>query len=371
MLDLVAVFKVFYSWQSDLPNRTNRTLIQTALDKACQSLKSAGGVLAEAVVDRDTLGLAGSPSINDAILDKIRDSDAFVADVSIMNALPRSVSSQKGVSKYIHHAIDGLSWLRNDRVVPPRSCPNPNVLTELGYAMSQLGNEALVLVVNTHYGALDDLPFDVRPLRKLSYRASPQDDVSAIKTALARDFERALKEIAGVVKGDPVDTILYERTRQVAGQAQALLNDLARATGMVDNTVTEADLFRFFETLTREQLQEMCANINPNADAPLLLVNGAMKRNANWLEYMKYYRRRSGSFTSQILVFSPFLKREHAALLMRVEQSSHFMLLDLYDHPITNPTLVWLESTLWEYLQFALRLKQYAERELARRAAPF
>ena len=94
-------------------------------------------------------------------------------------------------------------------------------------------------------------------------------------------------------------------------------------------------------------------------------------RKATWIEYMKYYRQRSSDFTAKILVFSPFLKREHAALLMRVEQSAYFMLVDHLNSPITNPTLEWMSSTLWEYLQLTIRLKHYADRELARRARPF
>jgi hypothetical protein len=44
--------KVFYSWQSDLPNRTNRGLIQSALEKAARELRSDESIAVEPVVDR-------------------------------------------------------------------------------------------------------------------------------------------------------------------------------------------------------------------------------------------------------------------------------------------------------------------------------
>jgi len=164
-------------------------------------------VLTEAVVDRDTLGLAGAPSINDAILTKIRDADAFVADVSLIN-LDRD---------------DGSGGANTSL----RPTPNPNVLTELGYAMAALGTEAMVLVVNTHHGTVEQLPFDLRPLRKLTYCAAPDDDLGAIRKCLENDLAHAIKLIGESVRGDPVDAILYERTRDIAGQARGLFFALA------------------------------------------------------------------------------------------------------------------------------------------------
>lgn len=51
----------FYSWQSDLPNKTNRTLIQEALERALGAVAadSAGAVVP--AIDRDTAGVPGSP----------------------------------------------------------------------------------------------------------------------------------------------------------------------------------------------------------------------------------------------------------------------------------------------------------------------
>ena len=62
---------VFYSWQSDLPNSTNRGFIQQALEKAVSTIAGDNTVAVEPVVDRDTQGVAGAPDIASTILQKL------------------------------------------------------------------------------------------------------------------------------------------------------------------------------------------------------------------------------------------------------------------------------------------------------------
>src|SRR5687768_9999122 len=113
---------VFYSWQSDLPNATNRGFIQTALEGAAKAIRRDESVEIEPVIDRDTSGVPGSPDIASTIFGKIERAKVFVCDVSIIN--------QKAV--YLKDS-DGVLEPDPDRA--PRPTPNPNVLLELGYAM--------------------------------------------------------------------------------------------------------------------------------------------------------------------------------------------------------------------------------------------
>lgn len=328
------MFKVFYSWQSDLPSNTNHSFILTALEKACAGLKTEGGIAVEAVVDRDTLGLSGAPDISDAILSKIREADAFVADVSLINFSANSEC---------------------------RPTPNPNVLVELGYALAQLGNEAIVLVVNTHFGEIENLPFDLRPLRVLKYKANPEADRAIVRKELERTFKTAIRVIAGAVRADPVHTIMYPRTLNVAGQAEGMLRDLINSTGKNFEP----------ETITEDELIEVCELIDPNGQAPLIIGGNSAQgwQYANWIVAMYNWRERSRNFTSDILVFSPFLNRKHVALLAAIEQCSYFAQLgQLRGHQISNKDLTWLASSIWSYLLATRRLKEYAMRELARRA---
>src|SRR5438105_1021833 len=136
---------VFYSWQSDLPNKTNRGLIGDALEKACKEL-SADLELAIRV-DADIQGESGSPDIAATILDKIDKATIVVADVSIIGTAPVTGSDPAAT----------------------RPVPNPNVLFELGYAKRALGPKRVIMVCNAAYGRVEDLPFDIRGKGVLKY----------------------------------------------------------------------------------------------------------------------------------------------------------------------------------------------------------
>lgn len=77
---------VFYSWQSDLPNGTNRTFIEEALKKAAKNIREDESIEVEPVVERDTEGVAGSPDIAGTIYRRIAKADVFVCDISIMGS---------------------------------------------------------------------------------------------------------------------------------------------------------------------------------------------------------------------------------------------------------------------------------------------
>lgn len=142
---------VFYSWQSDLPNATNRGFIEQALKAAAKALKNDDSLQVEPVIDRDTTGVPGSPNITETIFRKIDQANVFVADISIIN---REASGQ---------AASG------------RLMPNPNVLLELGYALKALGEQQIILVLNEAYGGPEALLFDLRMRRVIPYRMAAEN----------------------------------------------------------------------------------------------------------------------------------------------------------------------------------------------------
>ena len=73
--------RIFYSWQSDLPNSETRGLIQDSISSAVKMLRDT----VEIEADRDTKGEYGSPDIVQTIFSKIDECDIFIADVSIVN----------------------------------------------------------------------------------------------------------------------------------------------------------------------------------------------------------------------------------------------------------------------------------------------
>jgi hypothetical protein len=73
--------------------------------------------------------------------------------------------------------------------------PNPNVLLELGYAAAQLSWDNIICVYNLAYGAVEDLPFDLRTRRILTYKVDLETEKAEARNELAKDLLRALKAI--------------------------------------------------------------------------------------------------------------------------------------------------------------------------------
>lgn len=156
---------VFYAWQSDLPNSTNRGFIQKALEDAAKDIAIDDSVGIEPVIDRDTQGVAGSPDISWTIFEKIASADIVVADVSIINGCEAD-----------------------------RPTPNPNVMIELGYAFHALGHERVIMVFNSAYGDVEQLPFDLKMRRATQYNMpETASDRSPERKALQTKLEAALR----------------------------------------------------------------------------------------------------------------------------------------------------------------------------------
>ena len=141
--------KIFYAWQDDLPRGFNRFAIRNALDIAAahltRSLSIESGNAMNVLIDEATRDLSGSPHIPTSILKKIQTADIFVADVTTVMC---------------------------DRV-DARKAPNANVVFELGYALSYLGWERILLLVNDAHGSVLELPFDFDRQRASHFKSSP------------------------------------------------------------------------------------------------------------------------------------------------------------------------------------------------------
>jgi hypothetical protein len=170
MLGSGGMFNIFYSWQSDLPNTVNRSFIENALNKAINQINNE--IHLNLKLDQDTRGVAGSPDIIRAILDKIETSFMFVGDVSIV---------ERGVTD---------------------AFPNLNVMFELGYAIKSLGDRNVLMVFNDATGATSELPFDLGLKRQLRYccpeNISPEDKTIE-KDRLLNDFYNAINLVLKAV----------------------------------------------------------------------------------------------------------------------------------------------------------------------------
>lgn len=175
---------VFYSWQADRPGNGNRYFIERALDEALKALATSGTIAeadrpAVATLDQATSGVAGAPDIVPTLFAKIAEASAFVADVTLINTLSA--------------APWWLRLVRRDDSIP-RPMPNPNVLIETGYALHALGSPGLILVINTAFGPIQQLPFDLQQKRVLAYHLpSGASDKAAVRKRLVGALTEALR----------------------------------------------------------------------------------------------------------------------------------------------------------------------------------
>jgi hypothetical protein len=191
---------LFYSWQSDTDGDVCRHFIRRALVEASARIEDERGIAV--LVDSDTAGVTGTPPVTDTILDKIRVCDIFVADMTFVAATTST---------------------------PPKLLPNPNVMAEYGFARSILGNNRILLVMNTAFGPQEELPFDLRAMRfPTAYQAPPEigDGARRAKrTALSNTLAGFISAIA--------DEILVER-----GEASVAPSEIREQT---EQRLTEFD----------------------------------------------------------------------------------------------------------------------------------
>lgn len=140
---------VFYSWQSWTDGGANRNFIEDCLERAIKEIRNDDSLRLDPVIDRDTQGVPGAADIANTIFGKVAEADVFVADVSFVQ--------ESGTQ---------------------RRTPNPNVLVELGYALSKLGDGKVVCVLNLATGRIEDLPFDIRGRSVATYELIPKSQAA-------------------------------------------------------------------------------------------------------------------------------------------------------------------------------------------------
>ena len=176
-----SAIQIFYSWQSDLPDSSNRGLIRRQLRVASNKIEASTAIRINQ--DEATRDLAGSPNIPAAIQEKILSADIFICDVSTINGSES-----------------------------PRKCPNPNVVFELGFAVANLGWNRVVLLFNQEYGSLQDLPFDFDRHRAAPYRASEKPSKEQA-SQLASLLEDCINAVIRVNPPKPTEKLSPEEER--------------------------------------------------------------------------------------------------------------------------------------------------------------
>ena len=179
--------KVFWSWQSDHPGQISRHFVREALELAILELSQSPEVQEaqrEVSLDHDRKGVSGSPDLASTILDKIRASDVIVADVT-----PVGATGGEAGKKLI----------------------NSNVAIELGYSLGTLSDRRLIMVMNTYFGNLADLPFDLRhKAGPIIYSLAPEADKAVrdkVKKQLSGALKAALREMLALINPAAVNSV--------------------------------------------------------------------------------------------------------------------------------------------------------------------
>jgi hypothetical protein len=175
---------IFYSWQSDTPNSTNRGFIEDAIVKAIKAISDKIEIQnalrdEEIKIDKDTQGVPGTPPIVETIFNKIDNCTIFIPDLTFVGKSPEG-----------------------------RMLPNPNVLIEYGWALKSISYSRIIPVMNTAFGepTSENLPFNMRHLRNpITYRVQTEskevEKISA-KNKLIKVLTVAIETIlqSGVVE---------------------------------------------------------------------------------------------------------------------------------------------------------------------------
>lgn len=170
--------KVFWSWQSDTPGKIGRHFVKKALEIAIEELHTEIEVdepNRELHLDHDRKGVSGSPDLANTILEKIRATSIFIADVTPVGK-----------------THDGKPLI------------NSNVAIELGYALAHIGDQGLLMVLNNNYGDRESLPFDLKqkagPIIFSIKPDSSKDELKRKQRSLSGTFKVAIRDCVAALK---------------------------------------------------------------------------------------------------------------------------------------------------------------------------
>ena len=135
-------YKVFLAWQSELDD--TQKYIKKHLRKVADLFSKKGDILD--IIFYPAQDESGSPSIPNLIIEQIKESDVFIADLSTVAKL----ESGKELS-------------------------NANVMYELGVARAYLGENRIIMLVDKEVTTVEKLAFDINHSRMTSFDKANQN----------------------------------------------------------------------------------------------------------------------------------------------------------------------------------------------------
>jgi len=228
---------VFYSWQSNLPNSTNKEFIKNVIATSLTDIESDDAYLMIPFPDRGKPGSTALKGLTTSIFTKINNSRVFICDVSMIN--------KPGVC--------GLA------------VPNPNVALELGYAASKFGWNNIIVLMNEAYGGVETLPFDLSASQFISYSlsesaAAQTDERQAVALKLKGELIEALIKLENrsdkskAVNQDSQSDNPLEARAKAEREAKAELRALKNIISIAEQNKKTAEFVDFYMTQNRSDL---------------------------------------------------------------------------------------------------------------------
>ncbi len=234
------LFTVFFSWQSDTKRRHNRDLIREALETAADAISEDSSNSYRLLIQSDTEGEPGLCNIPETILRRLRESDAVVSD---------------------------LTFVAKTDADDPKSCSNPNVLFELGYAFASIGPERMICVMNEAHGPAANQIFDLAHHRRPIAFTSPNLDKTRKQTVseLAKAMEEALRGVLklGLVGGYGGDDEVFHQRHLAEIRNTFLSTEVYQADFPRFDFVFRPKLFRAKRWPDAGQLEQLVRDIGP------------------------------------------------------------------------------------------------------------
>ncbi len=145
---------------------------------------------------------------------------------------------------------------------------------------------------------------------------------------------------------------IMARSRNVAGDAEAILSELIKSTKLDPEIVT-------LETVTFSQINEICENITLHGEAPIIVDPNTMTR-GNWLDFFIFRKNRTHEFIERLFRVVIYLEPDHIDLLIQIDENTFFMCIEnarsLRNY--SNQSLELPSKELYKYLILARDLKK-------------
>lgn len=240
-------FTVFYAWQMDRPTSVNRWFIETAIKSAIRQVKAEAQK--ELELDADLKlenALPVEPGEEDAVNP---DQDADETEI-VLQWGAAGEAGAKLIAETILERIGRCGVYVGDltfvsEVETPdkrhKKLPNANVLIETGAASrTGLGWDRMILVLNTAFGKVDDLPFDLKHRHcTVQYELGERDDPRKAekRKQLAKDFADQIRPMYRKAMTHVIEERRRVREEVLAkGTARAAQERQAFEQHLLDNT---------------------------------------------------------------------------------------------------------------------------------------